>query len=591
MRQIKKRKKTVVSPETILQKQQKKDVSETLLSMGFTEVKGVDGKAVTYDAISTDFDGIFVLHNLIVVIERTILASVSDHLDKKSIVYNKVRDNGVYNFLDFLECTYSNFAPCLRSISAPYSKRQFKVLFLYCSKHDIPEIVKQKHLSTNVVFFEKNVLHYFLSLSKVIRRSAIWEFIDFLKIDSSTFGGALQGNTNLNDFVGHILPEECSSFEDGYKVFSFYIDAESIIRRAYVLRKGGWRNSENIGHYQRMILPKKIKSIRQYLNDKKRVFVNNIIATMSDNDITFLDKDGQTVSRKPDGQFDGLSDLKVTPASIRIENKPNIIGIIDGQHRVFSYHEGCDVYESKIAELRKVQNLLVTGILLPNRISEPERLKFEAELFLEINAAQTKISSKLNQEIELIVNPFSPISIAKKVLLSLNKKTAYNNIFEEYWPEDGKVKTASIISFGLAQLLKQKGNDSIFCLWDQDKQNSFQAVRDLSLLNEYCEFCAFIINEIAVCFQISVNNKDMWIPANKFNGGILTVTTINGILKCLRLLIENEKLVINSGQIKNKGDLISKLKSGGIATFNFRSYKSSQYSKMGEDIYKDFFAQ
>ena len=64
------------------------------------------------------------------------------------------------------------------------------------------------------------------------------------------------------------------------------------------------------------------------------------------------------------------------------------------------------------------------------------------------------------------------------------------------------------------------------------------------------------------------------------SNGMLNVTFINGVLNVLRLLIENNKI----SDIQNyKG----KLKD--IDKFDFKKYKSSQYRKMGKDIYAKYF--
>lgn len=80
------------------------------------------------------------------------------------------------------------------------------------------------------------------------------------------------------------------------------------------------------------------------------------------------------------------------PVTIKLPDKPNSIGIIDGQHRVFAYHESKDD-DADIAALRIQQNLLITGIIYPEGISDLEREKFEAKLFLEINSTQTNAKS------------------------------------------------------------------------------------------------------------------------------------------------------------------------------------------------------
>ena len=195
------------------------------------------------------------------------------------------------------------------------------------------------------------------------------------------------------------MPEEKSYFKDGYKIVSFYIDAESLMRRAFVLRQEGWRKKENIGYYQRMFEAKKISSMRKYLSDKKRVFINNIITTISEDNIKLYDEKNNELQIGEDGQFINNSKTKVIPTKIEILDKCNIIGLIDGQHRTFSYHEGDDTYEDKIKEIRGIQNLLVTGIIFPKKEKREARLKFEANLFLEINSNQTNVRSQLKQEI------------------------------------------------------------------------------------------------------------------------------------------------------------------------------------------------
>ena len=74
--------------------------------------------------------------------------------------------------------------------------------------------------------------------------------------------------------------------------------------------------------------------------------------------------------------------------------------------------------------------------------------------FLEINLNQTKVKPKLQQEIELMITPFSNIAIGKRILKGLNSNGPLSNLIEQYSFEKGKIKTASIVSFGLKPLIK-----------------------------------------------------------------------------------------------------------------------------------------
>ncbi len=169
-------------------------------------------------------------------------------------------------------------------------------------------------------------------------------------------------------YKGSLLPESYSNFSKGYKVISFYIDPKSLIEKSYVLRKYGWEDNQNL--YQRMIKSAKIKKIREYLNKEGRVFINNIIITLPST-TKLLDQNMMTI------EFNTVA--RTQPVEIQLPNEFNIIGLIDGQHRVFAYHEG-GKYEDKIKQLREKQNLLVTGIVYPGTISEKDRTKFEAAI-------------------------------------------------------------------------------------------------------------------------------------------------------------------------------------------------------------------
>ena len=95
------------------------------------------------------------------------------------------------------------------------------------------------------------------------------------------------------------------------------------------MRQNGWKKSENVGHYQRMLLSKKITAMRKYLVEKNRVFINNIITSDSISKIKLYDNQKNELKLQANGQFKGSHSSDVTPAFIEINNESNIIGIID----------------------------------------------------------------------------------------------------------------------------------------------------------------------------------------------------------------------------------------------------------------------
>lgn len=276
------------------------------------------------------------------------------------------------------------------------------------------------------------------------------------------------------------MPEASSNFPKGYKIVSFYVDPEALLTRAYVLRTEGWRSEDDV--YQRIISKKKIDSIRDYLLSQHRVFVNNIVVTLPDT-TKVLDAKGNTIS---------ASKITTTSAAqISIPREFNSVGIVDGQHRVLSYHEG-GRSESKIAVLRTKQNLLATGIVYPHGLSTSEKVKFKSRLFLEINSTQMGAKSDIKQAIGLILNPVSEISIAKRVVLEMNAHGPLEKRFERYSFEKDKIKTTSIVSYGVRNVIKFHGSDSLYTVWTN--HNKSKIGKSYGVVDLYVSYCAGQIN-------------------------------------------------------------------------------------------------
>lgn len=585
-----KRKRKVLSPEEKLkrkeQRDQMKEIREIMSRIGFKRLSGIDGKEFVYEGRTSELDDIFICENIILLTEYTI---GDPHILTKKIIYDKINNN-THTFIKYLldNKIFDSFNDIYdNSISDKYTINQLRVKILYCSKKSISQEHKDNVL--NVIYFDHHIVKYFKSLTGVIKLSTRYEFMDFLGIKENEWGENILDSciTATNCFSGHILPEEKSSFKEGYKIISFYIDAASLLKRAYVLRQEGWRKKENVGYYQRMLDSKKIVGMRRYLSTEGRVFINNIITTISENDIKMYNDENRQEEIVIDENGDFVGDNKrtnVTPAYVEILNKCNIIGIIDGQHRTFAYHEGDDTYESSIKKLRKIQNLLVTGIIFPKTESQENRLKFEAGLFLEINSNQKKVGQLIQQEIQMQIMPFSNIAVGKRILNMLNDHGSLANMIELYSYEKGKIKTASIVSFGLKPLIKfdQNKNDSFYSIWDNENKTDIldKNCQNYTLLDDYIKFCVKGINEVMSAFKSCIKKQE-WKPyCAKTSSGVLTVTFINGVLNLTRLLIENNLM-------HGLDFYREKLKT--IDEFNIKQYKSSQYRRMGEDIYNKYF--
>lgn len=570
-----------------LQRSQEREIRLIFKNLGFDRVPNIDGKSITFDGRSSEMDDIFVCENIILLVEYTITNNVGDHLTNKSLFYNKINENKK-KFIQFLttEPKLTSFKEYYdKNIKGKYSGNQLKLEILYCSYNDVGD--EYKNSVKKIIFFDYYLVQYFKSLTKAIKKSGKYEFLDYLNIPFEEFGENIleSGEGSSSNFLAHILPEEKSDFEEGIKIVSFYIDAHSLMKRSYVLRQEGWRDKNNIGYYQRMLDSKKLSSMRKYLSEKKRVFINNIIATVASNKITLFDNDNNILRLDESGQFVNEQKIKVTPARIEIKDESNIIGLIDGQHRTYAYHEGDDQYESKIEERRKIQNLLVTGIIFPSDYVKDKRLKFQATIFNEINSTQSNVNSQLKQEIELMISPFSSIAIGKKILEQLNLNGPFKNKIEQNIFDKGKLKTASVVSFGLRPLIKidAKSKDTLYNIWQDTKKHELLLPKheNYDLRNEYINFCTNQIRNLFIAFKYHL--KTRWSFYNKKDSpdAVLNVTFFNGVLNVLRLLIENDKLESSFEVYSNK--------LSGIENFSFKNYTSSQYRKLGIDIYNKYF--
>ena len=564
-----------------LKRRQETDFKDFFENLGFKRIK-TDGVQITFDGRTGELDEIYVYENLILVVEYTIKKPGSEHLLKKKPLRDRIHANSE-GFIDFAKQKYTGFS---KALNPTYQPRHYHIRQIYASLYDVTD----EHMSIcpEAIFMHGSVKKYFCRLAKTIRRSARSEFFNFLGLTWNSVGeAAIKSSVSRTSYEGHLLPDGNSSYPTGYKIVSFYADPETILASAYVLRRDGWRpNSQHL--YQRILETKKISRMRKYLIDEKRVFVNNIIATLSQD--TAINEQRNKARNLAEGE------LKTSqPVSILLPAGYNTIGIVDGQHRVFCYHEGNDTYEKQIVNLRKLQQLLVTGIVYPPKTPEAEKMEFEARLFLEINDTQTRTRPALRHDIESIVRPFSGIAVARNVISALSKKGVYAGLFQSsYFDPPSKIKISSIINYGLRPIVKFDGNDSFFSAWTNAKKARLKGrekkstkekgkayTEDLELLATYTAYCVSGLNT----FFLAAKNAygfDRWDLEAENPSPLLRPTVINGLIACLRLTIENNQRFDLEGHTRQLS---------GIRNFDFNAFRrSSAWQNLGERLYNEFYS-
>jgi DGQHR domain-containing protein len=565
----KKKKKKELTPEQKHAAEKRafaRSIRTILDRIGFQRCSAVADVEIEFDGRKGDFDDAFVHENVLLFVEYTVSNQnqVGDHIKGKAHLFAKIESDP----LAFAEYMLEKFPELKASVSSAYHLSQLQIRILYCSKME----VKKEHqgLTPGTNFLWYGSIRYFAELSAAIKRSARYELFDFLAIAHADVGvnGVVGEGSPAVGFAGSVLPEPHSNFPSGFKVISFYVSPGAVLSRAYVLRHDGWRDSE--GLYQRMISRKKIESIRKYLRENERVFVNNVILTLPD-DAKLLKSDNQ--------EADPKKILKTEPITVQLPDRGNTVGIIDGQHRIFSYYEDATA-DAKIDVYRNRQNLLATGIMYPSTYSNAERERFEASLFLEINSTQNAAASPLKQAIALITRPFSSDAVGKRVVQRLADTGPLKDRLERSFYDQGVLRTATIVSYGLRPLVRLDAEDGLIRHWGtSDDRADVRSGKSVDLLNDYTDFAAKEINKFVSAAKANFPGES-WQLRTKDAPGLLTVTFVNGLLVLFRHYLRLHGLGTFDAYNKALAD---------VGTFAFANYKSSRYFALGTDLYKHLF--
>lgn len=490
----------------------RKKIRSSFTDAGFTYFSTLD-KHFPIGTRTVELDYLFLYENIIVICEdNTKQKKDIDHIRNKNESFAEIRNNKTA-FLNWLSNTFPEKATMVKQ----YRPERYFLYYIYISQTELEITEDEKNRYSNLLFWDPETLSYFNRMAQCIQHSARYEIFRYLglKNDEIGFSGSEGGKTTIKAPI--IYPQEATGLRNGVRVVSFMMSAEKLLRTSYVLRKDSWEESMFL--YQRLIEKDKVKSIRAFLAQKGEAFYNNIIVALPDN-VTFEDDAGTPILVENIGDFQHCK--------LVLPDEMNSICIIDGQHRIFAHYEApaTEKYELQIAPLRRQLHLLVTGLIFPTEMKEPERKQIQSQIFLDINDNTKKVAPNVLTHIEMVKDPFSDIGLARRVIERLNKKRVFLNRFELSALDESKIKVASIIKFVLRYLVTvtpAEGKTSLYAYWQGNKE-AFQQ-KDEASLNDYIEFCA---NSIDLYFSaIRDAFKSSWNdPASK----MLSVISINGFI-------------------------------------------------------------
>ncbi|MGG5543679.1 DNA sulfur modification protein DndB [Burkholderia vietnamiensis] len=529
---------------------------------GFSTIKS-DGIHFDIEDRTGEIDYIFAFENVIVLCEETTATNnISNHFSKKKLFHGILTNNKD----EFFE-TYCSLNDEFKKYVTDknYDCQDLEIRHIYFSSAAECDHSLFSH-STPLQIMRRSDANYFKSLTKIIGKSAKYELLKYLNVSLSQIGDAKSSGAkySLSGYDAFTLSGTHTNYPSGFGIVSFYADPASLISRAYVLRRDGWEDSQI--SYQRFLVPGKLSSMRSYLADTKKVFVNNLIVTLP-NHVQITDHNNASVD---------LSTTYKGTTKLVLPNELGTVGIVDGQHRVFSYHEGDDDAEKQIKTLRKRQNLLVTGIVFPSSYSDVQRAKFEAELFLSINNTQTSVKADLRQELEALINPSSTIAVSKAVISKLAKSGPLAGLLQEglYDPPE-KIRTSSLVRYVLPSLIKTDASGSLYQHFSPDGASNLE---DDGERIKYIEYCHEKINYVLLALRTRL--KDKWKPKRRGESGLLSPTSIGGFLLMLRDVVST---------YNDPFDFDFEKQLSGVEAFDFSTYTSSAWAQLGASLSATYF--
>jgi DGQHR domain-containing protein len=564
------KKKVVITPEMKLQRKFHKDILDLFKKMGFEYIR-TDGKHPKFGGQQGELDSVFVYKNIILLCEETVGKNKSyDHIRKKYDFFEKIMSEKT-SFLKWIR----NEGRDKFSRFETYQESRYRLYYLYFKESTIDE--EKKELYNKFKFIDARMLRYFLKIANCIRYSARNEFYKFLELDFRAIGNAKASYPeNIHSAV--IFPEDISGMPIGVHLVSFVMTAKELLDCAYVFRKENWAQDSGY-YYQRLIDKSKISSIREFLYQEQRTFIDNIIVSLpKDSKFYKLDENQEEGASI---ELDQVNEV-TSNVGIKIPYKSNSIGIIDGQHRVFGHYEGPDTKEERvIASLRNKRHLFITGLYFQKgKFSESEKRKFESKIFLEINSKQKKVNTQILQDIQALQDPLSPIGISTSVIKRMNLKFPFVNFFLLSELDKKGIKTPTIIKYALQQLVELDiTKETLFKYWanpDKKLLANGKDSEDEVLQKKYISYC---VEHISKFFTAVKNNfESAWVLDG--TSKLMTVTSIIAFLKSY-----NTSLEIYKGP-KDISFYQQKLSSLQIDFFNKNKfpYVSSQWPKFAEQI-------
>ena len=563
----KKHKKKALSPEALQKREASafhRKICKMLCDMGFAYV-ATEGREFNLGNRRIEIDAAYVKDNIVLLCEDTIAKNnISDHVLKKQEAAEKIK-NDKQGFLNW----FVKQSPVAEKQQEEFGVPRIRVFSLYFSKYHSNWTKEDEARYSCLRLVPVRVLEYFRWMSQCIKLSAIYEVYRYLGLKMRDVGVIDNRGVDSVFDAPIVYPTQFIGGDERVRVVSFMISAEEMLKISYVMRRDGWENPDV--DYQRLIEKIKIKRIREFLCTNQTTFYNNIIAVLPDT----VKVGAPRVESK---SIFAVSDEPKKWTQLSIPRDFNTIGIIDGQHRVYAYHEGGKL-DGKVSVLRKKLHLLVTGIVFPETMPEIEVRKIQSKIFVDINGNAKPVDAGLLLHIKKMQAPLADTSLAQDVIDSLNRRGLFEDKFQESKLSTGKIRSASIVKFALRYLVAidpVEGKGSFIKYWGGDVAALRSENEDA--MESYIGFCAKSLDDYFLSVQRTFAADWKWEGGSTL---LPSVVTINGFLLAL------SKVLLKEGP-QTKAYYFEKFKKLKVDFSKKKfKYRSSQYHKFAHQIVKD----
>ena len=222
-----------------------------------------------------------------------------------------------------------------------------------------PEFFDKKiNESPNVVVYNDKHLHYFNSLVTQLKGAARYQFLAYLFPN--------QKIKNLSKTV------YATKGVMGKRTFyTFLIHPKDLLKISFVAHKAN-HMSNDVRAYQRMLKPKRLKDIAEFINDGGK-FPTNIVVNLKS---------------KFQFQIQRSIDEYTSTGYLTLPSNYASAWIIDGQHRLYGY-----AYAHEIGKIKNNKSLL--PVMAFDNLTEEE----EMSMFIDLNSKHVKVPPQILVEL------------------------------------------------------------------------------------------------------------------------------------------------------------------------------------------------